>query len=475
MISLLLVAHFALFFVGFSFSRAQWRLRLASPLLPVGCAFLYLAVGQGADSLTRRSPDIDETDIGVALLVSLCSYAAFSLGYFLSRPRRKAPAIRNPRLLSRYGIALIMLGLTGLVAFVASTGISAFLGYSPREINPYDALSGYVYRLPDLMYAGIAVLSISYLTGELGRAGRGLLFFTVVLQVLLAIESTDRGNLMRSVLPLIVLIAATRRPGLFLQAARKCIPILAASMIAGVLLFPYFRDTGRHLFTSTKTISEVTETVTQSGFSSRFSNLGGEFDTAARIVKWVNSGDVQPPGPIHIALTLWGFVPRRLVPEKHNMFADWAGPELDRIASAASYYGCALTGWGEAYAFLGPLGAFLYWVALGISSRLLQTNFTHPIEGPVLAAAAFVPLLQFVEMGFWAGSMNFLFVLVPAVIVLKISRPKKYRLDRARSDTQSQDLPNSGHSCHLLRGAQSRLPNANTNPFGPSRPQASIR
>jgi len=199
-----------------------------------------------------------------------------------------------------------------------------------------------------------------------------------------------------------------------------------------VMALPYFRDNGRNILTSETSVVEALNKVINDGGASRFSSSGGgEFDTAVRLVSMVNEGVINPPGPIHFGHFLWGFVPRQLVPDKHILFSGWAGAEMSTIGSAASYVGCALTGWGESIAYLGGVGGIVYWVLLGwVIARVESSFFIEKDIALILAGVSFLPLSQYVAMGFWAGSMNIVYAVLPLLVGLSLSKRKSVARNR---------------------------------------------
>lgn len=425
MIALLLVLHVV---VGAAIVLTQNRPgffpKVVSFPTAIVIGFLYVSVVQPIDAVLDGTHF--PTDVEVALWVSWLSLVSFGFGNRIVpillqfRPRHRKQIDTTKLLLPALG--LISLGVAGFAVFVSVLGgFSALLGLTEPAANPFRRLSGYVYNLPLLAYAGIGLLSIRYATGRATKTERYGLFAVASFFFLVALNSTDRSDILRALLPVVVADVArdrSRTPGerVWGRAVRLWVLVM---LVASVLLLPHFRDTGRRLFTSEMHLEAAVSEVVANRASSRFSERrGGEFDGAVRIVTAVQNGTISPPGPLHVAYFVWGFIPRHLYPEKHEVFDRWAGPARRMILSEASYQGAALTGWGEAIGYMGLGGALLYWILLGAAVAKFEYWLGDPVLVMVFGASAFLPLAQLVVMGFWSGMMNMVYVVLPMVVVV---------------------------------------------------------
>jgi len=435
MSSLLLIAHVLLFAGVLIYACRNRFAHIATTTLPIAIGFMYISVVQAIDAIRRPSDVITEESVASGLLISAISFAAFLAGYFIAgdliRVRPIVPQ-RSTKKLLWVAAVLIGVGAAGQMIVIQTVGgWTAFLGFQSANANQYEVLSAYLYNLPNFLFAAFAVLSVTAL-GERQRKSLYLIALaTGLLLVLRAIALTDRGDLIRSMLPLAALLTSSQA-GLRRKAKAwsvgKIVAVGAVALVAlGVLVLPFFRDTGRSILTSNVSFDEAIEGVLSMGASSRFSARGGEFDSAVRLVQQVQTDYISPPGPIHLAHVIWGFVPRHLVPEKHELFANWAGEDYEKILLSASYPGCALTGWGEAYAYLGFVGSMIYWMLLGAAGRWFESLYPDPNTLRIASATAFLPMAQFVVMGLWAGIMNTLYAVLPFCLALRFATTKSSR------------------------------------------------
>jgi hypothetical protein len=298
--------------------------------------------------------------------------------------------------------------------------------------------SAYIYNLPVFLFSSLTLFVFAWVNGKISNRVKYILSLVMVLNLFEAVQLTDRSDLVRSGLILMpILLFGNARGGAIFQnwSCRSKITKFAlfsffVLLPIMVVLAPQFREAGeRSFFSSNVDITRaLSNTVTGGGFDSRYSDdFGGEFDTAVRLVKAINSELLTPAGGTHLAFTAWGFVPRFLVPDKHLLFDQWAGESHLQIEQCRSYPGCTLTGWGEAYAQFGAFH-FVYWTILAMIFAWLQSCFPDRIEALLVFCCCFIPFSQLIMMGFWAGFMNILYGVIPFLLVVFIYRSSVTRM-----------------------------------------------
>jgi len=427
MIDLLMAAHVLLFVLSILMDPRKGLNKLYNLTLPLGIGFIYISVVQA--NMARQSLGLDLTlkDIQIALVVSFVSYLLLVIGHRCCDNRTTRPWFTDN------GLDLVRLGRMGLLCFLAGAlgyyisiqlvgGLAAYLNLEDWTQNLYEA-SGYVYMLKYATYGAVGLWLVCVAFDRISKPMHGMLILLMLLLLAEAIQLTARGNTIRIGLPIIAWIyIISRRPryhGRYTLVGSVAIMAIFTFIAVAVVMLPEFRENDRNLLGSDTTFNDAWINVKQSGASSRgASENGGEFDTGARIVKRVNAGEINPPGPWHIARWLWNIVPRDLVPDKHEIFMDWAGKDsLEVREGSCSYQGCNQTGWGEAYGMMGWLGASIYWFALGWGIKKFEARIGRGKLALMVTVIAFGPFMQLAASDFWAGAMNSCFFLVPIVII----------------------------------------------------------
>ena len=423
MTKILIASHLALFL---SSVLVMWKARtriICCLAIPPGLGFLYTSVFQAWTSLHQLAPDLTAGDVITGLWVSLISYLALLTGYWLVQPSPNTSWLKDAELntdrINRIGLVFFVVGVFGHWIFMRQVGgFSAYLGSSDwtEDVNPYE-MSAYVYNL---RYGILGAVAMWFLSGTLGRLPS--LYFLLFIPsmgflLFLGILDTSRGETLRAVLLIIgyLYFASDQwsNTGRFL--ARVLMVALAIGAVMASFMLPSFRDQGRKITASETTWGEAL-VYAKSG---NRAESGGEFDSGVRIVKRINSGDIHSPGPVHIARFLWNVVPRSLVPEKHEMFERWAGKDYMEIRiGSTAYYGCAPSGWGEAYGCMGWLGAILYWALFGVILKKVEKGVGSSMAAILIGASFYLPLMQYVGIDFWVGSMSLCTSALPILLVL---------------------------------------------------------
>lgn len=430
MVSILSLAHLSLFAFSLLRDRRRGLSRLRNLSIPVGIGFLYISVVQGRASAANPGRELALADVEQAMLVSLSLYAVFLLCYFLV-PGVGAHSLYKDssvdiRRLNAFGFLFYFAGLAGYFMSIRIVGgVRAYLRLEEATSYLYDA-SGYIYMLKFAVYAAVALWLLSFSLNGLSKWLHAILVISMGALLLEALQATDRGDTIRASLPIIVWLyflsgkrSLRQTSKLWVYAATA---LILAYVVAAVLLLPEFRGNNRSFFTSDVTVAEAVSRVASNKGTSRLSEEGGgEFDSAARIIKRVDSGVIEQPGPVHIARLLWNIVPRALVPLKWDLFNHWAGPQWQEILiGASSYYGCTITGWGEAYGCLGWLGALMQWAILGLLVKKYEGLFAISKAGLMISGISYLPLINYVVMTFHAATMTLCTVVVPVLVVLAL-------------------------------------------------------
>ena len=453
MIKLLVFAHVALFVITLFPRRGVEKIRTLA--IPVGLAFLYTSAVQGWAAAHSLGIGLDLNDVRVALWVSLLSYLAFLLAYYSAKgsDRRTQVYFSDSSMdtlrLNGFGLLFFVAGALGYYLSIQSVGgWRAYLNLEDWSANLYET-SGYIYMLKYASYAAVAFWLLSLALDSLPAKLHALLILLMLWLLFEAVQSTDRGDTIRASLPIVAWVYfITRKPrhlGKFVLWGNGIILLILLSVGMTVVLLPEFRDKDRSLLRSEVTLFEAVQHSEEKKGSSRGSESGGEFDTGARIIKRINAGEIHPPGPVHFARWIWNLVPRALVPEKHELFAQWAGPNYEAVRyGCISYEGCSSTGWAEAYGMMGWFGALVYWLALGFGVRRFEGWIGPSMVGFVVSAICYLPLIQLVMQDFWAGAMNASIVVVPVLIIFNwcrkqiTARPTSARNAQARRHTPTQ-------------------------------------
>lgn len=455
MTTLLILAHLAVFLVTVLWDTRRGINRLRNMSIPVGVAFLYISVVQATSAADNPGRGLNASDIEVALLVSLSLYAGFYVTYRLTRGIQKKVAFADRQMncarLNGFAWLFYCIGLVGYYLSIRAVGgLRAYLRLTEWESYLYD-VSGYIYMLKFAVYAAVALWLLCLALNRLHPRTHIVLAVTMFALLFEAVQTTDRGDTIRASLPIVAwLYFLARHPGrspVYRMWVNVITVIVCLSVAAGVLLFPEFRGMKRSLMTSEVTLTEAIERVQQKQGSSRLSEEGGgEFDSAARIIKRVRIGEIDPPGPVHIARLFWNVVPRALVPDKWEQFNAWAGIDFQEIwVGSTSYYGCTPTGWGEAYGCMGWLGALFQWCLFGFLVKKYETWFSHSKSGLMVSVISYLPLMNYVVMTFFSASMTFCTVVLPVLGVLWLCRgPRKtrQRSSRRRSGRSSAQPEN---------------------------------
>jgi len=461
MFTMLLIAHVLVFLLSIALDRRRGIERLRNLTIPLGVPFVYVSAIQARESRSDMAAGLSEADLVNALGVSLLSYAAVVICYWLTRSSVRRPYISaratDVRKLAIGAGTLLAIGFCGYAYIVWEVGgLNAYFGVGVMMGDGYQS-SGYVYMLKFAAYGGVGLLLCYEAVCRLPGRLRVLLLLALAVLTWDAVKSGDRGDTIRAGVLWVGYIYLSSLP----KSGEKRLPILGYVGIAGivafiglaVIVFPELRG-ARNILTSEVRIEEALNRSLGKGAGSRISQKnGGEFDTAARIIKSVNEGSIIPPGPVHIAHWMWNVVPRFAVPNKHEIFAEWAGKQWEAVRfGCCSYFGCSSTGSGEAYGMMGWFG-LLYWGALGVGIRRLEGAFRGSDAGFVVSLVCYLPILQLVIQDFWAGAMNASVVVVPMIGALKWAqrspaipkrvgcRPTGRRPDRARSERGQQLTP----------------------------------
>jgi len=431
MIGFLMLAHVALLILSIIMDRRTGVNRLRSLVLPVGFSFVYTSVVQAGAAVQNLGYGLDQNNIATALWASLMSYLAVLLAYRFApdNGRRSSFARKNivPLRLNSFGMFFFVAGLIGYyLSMQAVGGWRALLNMEDWTGNLYD-ISGYIYMLRYACYAAVALWLMSLSLHVLPPLLHGLLILLMLWLLFEAVQMTDRGDTIRASLPIVAWFYIVTRRYRYRIEYRLLGNLVIASMLlfvglAGILL-PEFRDVDRSMLRSDTTLAVALERSRAKNASSRASEGGGEFDTGARIIKRVNAGEINPPGPVHIGRLIWNIVPRALVPNKHEIYEAWAGKNYMEVRyGCISYMGCSSTGWGEAYGMMGWFGAILYWALFGFGIRRFEYWFGESAVGLIVSAICYLPLVQFVVQDFWAGGMNTSIVVLPVLVILKLSQ-----------------------------------------------------
>lgn len=421
MAEILIAGHLALFLASLV---VVWksRTRLISCLaIAPGVGFLYTSVFQAREALQHPAPDLLIGDMADGLLVSFLSYLALLAGYWLVRPSAKKIWFKdediNTGRINLIGLVFFAVGIIGHWMFMRAVGgFGAYFGAEEWIADPYE-MSGYVYILRNGIIGAAAMWFISGALGKLPLTYLVPFIFSLAFLLLQGILDTSRGETIRASLLIIgtIYFSSCRWGCAGRVLAIVLMGIFAVGATLSVLLLPSFRDQGRKITMSETTIEEAVEEVQESNRAEK----GGEFDSGVRIVKRTSSGEIGHPGPVHIARFLWNSVPRKLVPYKHEMFERWAGADYMEIRiGSTAYYGCAPSGWGEAYGCMGWFGALLYWSLFGAILKMAESRMGRSMIGLLMGAAFFLPLMQYVGIDLWVGSMGLCTTVLPVLVLL---------------------------------------------------------
>lgn len=430
-ILILICLHVVLLGVAVTQRPRSGHWRICALSLPVALGFCYLACVQGRSSALRLPPDFSHETVANGLLVSFVAFASFMLGYTLSANHKAqvviSPATTDFRRLGLFAYILSIIGLFGLFSFIGLVGgLSSYAGVADWTASPYQS-SGYLLNLRMALFPAIALFLIllAFRKASWLQAWFCLLLIAILLGD--GINATDRGDTIRGAILLAAWLflganGAFRlglTPGTRIGVA--LVPLVVS--IAFAMMLPSFRGQGRKLVTSETTWEEAMSSFVSTKGDFRGAERGGEFDSGARIYDWIQKGYMSQTGPVHFLRVAWNLVPRAWVPEKHEMFERFAGESYRMLRSeATSYFGCAPSGWGEAYGTMGWAGVLGYFGLLGVGVRWLENKVTSLIFSMLLAALAFLPLLQLVVMDFWSGAMNFSLTTLPMLVVLRLGQ-----------------------------------------------------
>jgi hypothetical protein len=438
----LIFLHLVLLVVAIAYSRRKGLGRLRAMNLPVALGFAYLAVIQGSGSARRLPPDFTAETVQGGLTVSLVAFLAFTIGYALRTEVRPttpiSAATTNFRRLGMIATVLSIIGLIGLASFIVIVGgLSSYAGSADWVADPYQT-SGYLLNMKMALYPAVAlfVILIAYNQATKFQCWYCLTIILIILAD--GISATDRGDSIRGAILLgaWVILGINRASGLSLSLSTRImtavVPLLLTIPIA--LMLPAFRGQGRKLSASETTWEEAMTGMMVSKGDFRGAERGGEFDAGARIYDWVAKGNMEITGPVHFLRVAWNMVPRAWVPAKHEIFERFAGPSYQKLRfEATSYLGCAPNGWGEAYGTMGWFGVLGYFGLFGYGIRWAEGQITSLGMGLLMAGVWFIPLLQYVVMDFWAGTMNTLLTVVPLWTVLWACRtPKSAQSDKRK-------------------------------------------
>lgn len=426
---ILIMLHVVLLGVALFQRPRSGRYRVCALSLPVALGFCYLACVQGRSSALRLPADFAYETVANGLLVSFVAFAAFMLAYTLSANHKAkvmiSPATTDFRRLGLFAYILSIIGLFGLFRFIGLVGgLSSYAGVADWTASPYES-SGYLLNLRMALFPAIALFLILLAFRKASRLQTWLCLLLIAILLGDGINATDRGDTIRGAILLAawLFLGANGAFGLGLTLGARMgvafVPLVVS--IAVAMMLPSFRGQGRKLLTSETTWEGAMSNLVSTKGDFRGAERGGEFDSGARIYDWIQQGHMSQTGPVHFLRVAWNVLPRAWVPEKHEMFERFAGESYRSLRfEATSYFGCAPSGWGEAYGTMGWAGVLGYFGLLGVGVRWLENKVTSLSFSILLAALAFVPLLQLVVMDFWSGAMNFSLTTLPMLVVLRL-------------------------------------------------------
>ena len=455
MIDFLMAAHVILFVFSILMDPRKGLNKLYNLTLPFGVGFLYISVVQANMARANLGFGLTLGDIEIALVVSFMSYLLLVIGHRCCDNRAARPWFTDKGLdmvrLSRMGFLCFLAGALGYYLSIRLVGgLAAYMNLEDWTGDLYEA-SGYVYMLKYATFGAVGLWLVCVAFDQISKPMHGMLVLLMLLLLAEAVQLTARGNTIRICIPIIAWIYfVTSNPkhrGRYKYLGYTAIGIMVLLLAITIIILPEFRDNDRSVLTSDTTLNSALSNAKVTGGSSRGSSEnGGEFDTGVRIIKRVNEGEINPPGPWHIARWLWNVVPRALVPDKHEIFLNWAGKDSFEVREgSASYQGCNQTGWGEAYGMMGWLGASIYWFALGWGIKKFEAYIGRGKLALMVTAIAFGPFMQLAAADFWAGAMNSCFFLVPVVVIywycqLSPAKLQIKALSQARTTRQTPSL-----------------------------------
>ncbi len=336
-----------------------------------------------------------------------------------------SPATTDFRRLGLLAYILSIIGLFGLLHFIVLVGgLSSYAGNADWTASPYES-SGYLLNLKMALFPAIALFLIVIAFRKASRLQIWFCFLLIAILLGDGINATDRGDTIRGAILLAawLFLGANGAFPLSLTLGTRIgvasVPLVVSVAVA--MMLPSFRGQGRKLGTSDATWEEAMRNFASTKGDFRGAEAGGEFDAGARIYDWVKQGRMSQTGPVHFLRVAWNVVPRAWVPKKHEMFERFAGESYRLLRfEATSYFGCAPSGWGEAYGTMGWAGVLGYFGLLGVGSRWLENSIASLGFCIMMAALAFLPLLQLVIMDFWSGAMNFSLTTMPMLVVLRL-------------------------------------------------------
>lgn len=430
MIALLCLAHVALFVWSALAYRAKGLNKIRNLAVPVGIAFSYTSGVQAWQAAQNPGYLLKAEDIDAALWVSLTCYVAFLIVHRITPPVERqstmADELIDPARMNWFALAFFVVGTAGyLLNMYIVGGVKAYLRLEEWSDDLFD-VSGYVYMMKFVMYGAVGLWLCILALGRLSRTMHVLLVVVMTWLLFEALQVTDRGDTIRAgmlwVIWVYIAARTKKRPRTVAAWGYVVIGMLFLFMGSAVILLPAFRGTQRSLLTSEVTLSDAIKQAVENRGASRLSEKGGgEFDSAARIIKRVRIGEIQHPGPVHIARPLWNLVPRTLYPKKWEQFGRWAGKDWEEILiGSSSYYGCTITGWGEAYGCLGWAGAMGQFALMAFLTRKLETWLSRSTLGLMAACMCYLPLLNYVVMTFWAATMTLSVVVIPFLLVIRL-------------------------------------------------------
>jgi hypothetical protein len=432
--------HIVIFIIGIVSDNRRGMDRLYNLTIPISIAFIYSCLVQGFGALRFLAQDLDVFDLLIAQGYALLCHACIVLAYaftpeFRGRRLVQSRAPDRRRLATAAQLAYSV-GIIGYAIVVRQEGgLWAYFGSGERTGTFFD-LSGYVYTMKFSLYGGIALfIWLDTLVGRFTYV-RVLIGLGMLIICWDAVQSTDRGDTIRSGLMLIGWIYVSSRPKFRHErrplAVYGLMSAIAMAIIAGVLLLPSFRDTGRKLTTSSVKLGEALANVSSGeNKGTRSVTMGGEFESGARVIKRVVNGEIRPCGPVQYARVVWTAVPAFLIDDKWEKFDSWAGPDWQEVfVGSSSYYGCVTTGWGESYGTFGFLGGLIHWLLVGILIRKFEGWIYFPKTGVILNLLCYLGFLQWIMMGTWAFGMTFGITVLPVLVLVRFVQKKQ--ADRRR-------------------------------------------
>jgi hypothetical protein len=419
------------------YAEGRWLLFDPLNMFWAGCVVVYVLqpIKYGEVFIEWYSSKVfDET-----LFWAVCATAAVVTGYesglgqTAGRSLPYLPERLSPGRTALAAMALLGIGLLGYSQLIATAGtVGAWLSVS-RGGTDWQALSGYVALLADILPIGVLVLLFH---AELHRPAFPWRCASWVLGTLLLLWFIYLGSRSRTIATTLLLLMAW-----YLPRRRNPPVVLCAAAFLGLLLLVNFQTQYRQNFTNLSLDLE------ESGTANAWQKitptwLGGD---AAQQTQSISRGidfsavmAVVDLVPAHVDYN-YGYallefltrpIPRAWWPEKHYPYYEAVTPIMQSAGLSQSWvkYGAvpvltgpAFTFVGHWYAVGGPLILLIAGLVTGVFFRTLRTLLDRQpwSEGGIIFYST-LPMLGFLEAAatpmFWIFTYPFLWAALLAIL-----------------------------------------------------------